>query len=74
MLRLFFYRNKFLFLPFAAGATPGVQELLERRSCGDVLLGVSLFRVVSVFAGAFELGHIVRVLMVRLKGRAGALP
>ena len=58
---LFFYRNKFLFLPFAPGATPGVREFLERCSGGDVLLGVSLFRVVGVLAGAFELGHIVRV-------------
>ena len=62
---LFFYRDKFLFLPFAPGATPGVRELLESRSCGNVLLGVSLFRVVGVFAGAFELGHIVSVLRVR---------
>ena len=74
MLRLFFYRDKFLFLPFTTGATPGVRKFLERCSCGDVLLGVSLFRVVGVLAGAFELGHIVRVLVVRLKGRAGALP
>ena len=65
MLRLFFYRNKFLFLPFAPGATPGVGKFLERRSRRDVLLGVSLLRVVGVFAGAFELGHIVSVLRVK---------
>ena len=49
----------------ATRATPGAGKFLERRSCGDVLFGVSLFRVIGVFAGAFELGHIVRVLMVR---------
>ena len=65
MLRLFFYRNKFLFLPLTPGATPGIRKFLERRSCGDVLFGVSLFRVIGVFAGAFELGHIVSVLRVR---------
>jgi hypothetical protein len=70
MLGLFFYRDKFLFLPLATGATPGVRKLLERRSRRDVLFGISFFRIVSVFAGAFELGHIVCVLMVRLKGRA----
>jgi hypothetical protein len=71
---LFFNRYKFLFLPLATGATPGVGKFLERRSRRDVLFGISFFRIVSVFAGAFELGHIVRVLVVRLKGRAGALP
>ena len=65
MLGLFFYRNKFLFLPFATGAAPGVGKFLEGRSRRDVLLGVSLFRVIGVFAGAFELGHIVSVLRVR---------
>ena len=65
MLRLFFYRNKFLLLTFAAGTAPGIGKFLERRSRRDVLFGISLFRVVGVFAGAFELGHIVRVLMVR---------
>ena len=49
----------------ATRATPGVRERLKRRSGGDVLLGISLLRVVGVFAGAFELGHIMRVLRVR---------
>ncbi len=65
MFGLFFYRDKFLFLTLAARAAPGVWELLEKRSRRDVLLGVALLRVVGVFAGAFELGHIVRVLRVR---------
>ena len=65
MLGLFFYRDKFFFLPFTTGATPGVRKFLERRSGGYILLGVSLLRIVGVFAGAFELGHIVRVLRVR---------
>ena len=74
MLSLFFYRDKFFLLSFATGTAPGVGQFLERRSRRDVLLGVSLLRVIGVFAWAFELGHIVCILVVRLKGRAGALP
>jgi hypothetical protein len=74
MLSLFFYRDKFFLLTFAAGTAPSVGQFLERRSGGDVLLGVSLLWVIGIFAGAFELAHIVCVLVARLKGRAGALP
>ena len=58
-LDLFFYWYKFLFLTLAAGAAPCVGQFLKGSAGRDVLLGVALFRVVGVFAGAFELCHIV---------------
>ena len=57
ILNLFFYWYEFLFLTLAAGTAPCVGQLLKRSAGRDVLLGVALFRVVSVFAGAFELCH-----------------
>jgi hypothetical protein len=54
---LFFHSYEFLFLTLAAGAAPCVGQLLERRAGRDVLLGVALFWVVGVLAGAFELCH-----------------
>ena len=56
---LFFYWDEFLFLTLAAGAAPCVGQFLKRSAGRDVLLGVALFGVVGVFAGAFELCHIV---------------
>ena len=54
---LFFYRYKFLFLALAAGTAPCVGKFLKGSAGRDVLLGVTLFRVVGIFAGAFELCH-----------------
>ena len=54
---LFFYWYEFLFLTLAAGAAPCVGQFLKGSAGRDVLLGVALFRVVGVFAGAFELCH-----------------
>ena len=56
---LFFYWDEFLFLTLAAGAAPCVGQFLKRCAGRDILLRVALFRVVGVFAGAFELCHIV---------------
>ena len=59
ILDLFFYWYEFLFLTLAAGTAPCVRQFLKGSAGRDVLLGVALFRVVRVFAGAFELCHIV---------------
>ena len=48
---------EFLFFALAAGAAPCVGQFLKRSAGRDVLLGVALFGVVGVFAGAFELCH-----------------
>ena len=57
ILNLFFYWYEFLFLTLAAGAAPRVGQFLKGSAGRDVLLGIALFRVVGVFAGAFELCH-----------------
>ena len=54
---LFFYWYKFLFFTLAAGTAPCVGQFLKGSAGRDVLLGVALFGVVGVFAGAFELSH-----------------
>ena len=54
---LFFYWYEFLFLTLAAGTAPCVGQFLKGSAGRDVLLGVALFRVVGVLAGAFELCH-----------------
>ena len=54
---LFFYWYKFFFLTLAAGAAPCVGQFLKGSARRDVLLGIALFGVVGVFAGAFELSH-----------------
>ncbi len=56
---LFFYWYKFLFLALAAGAAPCVGQFLKGSAGRDVLLGVALFWVIGVLAGAFELCHIL---------------
>ena len=56
---LFFYWYKFFFLALAAGAAPCVGQFLKGSAWRDVLLGIALFGVVGVLAGAFELCHIV---------------
>ena len=56
---LFFYWYKFLFLTLAAGAAPCVGQFLKGGAGRDVLLRVAFFRVIRVFAGAFELCHIL---------------
>ena len=56
---LFFYWYEFLFLTLAARAAPCVGQFLKRSAGRDVLLGVALFGVISVLAGAFELCHIL---------------
>ena len=54
---LFFYWYEFLFLTLAAGTAPCVGQFLKGSAGRDVLLGVALFGVVGVLAGAFELCH-----------------
>ena len=58
---LFFYWREFFFLTLAAGAAPCVGQFLKRRAGRNILLGVALFGVAGVFAGAFELCHITLV-------------
>ena len=59
LLVLFLHWYKFLFFTLAAWTAPCVGQFLEWRAGRDVLLGVALFRVVGVLAGAFKLCHIV---------------
>ena len=56
---LFFNWHEFLFFTLAAGAAPCVGQFLKGSAGRDVLLRVALFGVVGVFAGAFELCHII---------------
>ena len=56
-VRLFFYWYEFLFLTLAAGTAPCIGQLLKWSAGRDILLGVALFGVVGIFAGAFELCH-----------------
>ena len=68
-LDLFFHSYEFLFLTLAAGAAPCIGQFLKGSARRDVLLGVALFRVVGVFAGAFELCH-NRIFVLGLKRAA----
>ena len=48
---------EFLLRLFATRTTPVIGQVFKGNAGRDVLLGVALFRVVGVFAGAFELCH-----------------
>ena len=48
---------EFLFGLLATGTAPRVGQFLKRSAGRDVLLGVALFGVVGVLAGAFKLCH-----------------
>ena len=65
--KLFFYSHKFLLLALATRATPCVGQVFKLSASRDVLLGVSLFGVVSVLTGANKLCHRLEVFRKLIK-------